>query len=149
MAEFYSAHFNGIQLKSLERVGNLYIPGNGNLPAFSETGCLQHVDVVLDEVDPGDVQLLGILLLVLRWMPAFIIEFLMTLMDQHDRYPEWMAGPLRLISLALKGITMSLYYSGLQGSQQPGQSSRAVHDVMGYSLHCEPDEAIAEKAAAK
>ena len=147
MAEFYSAHFNGVQLKSLERVGNLYIPGNGNLPAFSETGCLQHVDVVLDEVDPGDVQLLGILLLVLRWMPAFIIEFLLTLMDQHDRCPEWMAGPLRLISLALKGITMSLYYSGLQGSQQASQNTRAVHDIMEYSLHCEPDQTTAEKAA--
>lgn len=145
MAEYLSKHFNGIQLKSLERIGNQYIPGNGNLPRFSQTGCLEHVDVVLDEVDPGDRQLLGILLLVLRWMPAFLIEFLLDLMDQHHRYPEWIAGQLRLMSLALKGITMSLYYSGLRGANAQGNP---VHEVMGYSLHCEPDQPEPEKAAA-
>ena len=140
MADILSAHFNGIQLKSLERIGDLYTPGTARLPSFSETGCIEHVDVVLDEVDPGDVQLLGILLLVLRWMPAFVIEFLMNLMDRHDRYPEWIAGPLRLISLALKGITMSLYYSGLQGNHYSSAGANDVHEVMGYALHCEPDE---------
>lgn len=130
MAEYTSKHLNGIQLKSLERVGNFYIPGNGRLPSFSQVGCLEHVDVVLDEVDPGDVQLMGLLLIVLRWMPGFIIEFMLSQMDQHHRYPELIAGPLRLMSLALKGVTMSLYYSGLKGP---------VHDVMEYSLVCEPD----------
>ena len=137
MAEFTSHYFNGIQLKSLERLGNFYIPGNGNMPSFSDTGCLAEVDVVLAEVDPDDRTLLGFLLLVLRWMPGFMIAFLLNLMDRHDRYPEWMAGPLRLMSLALKGLTMSLYYSGLGGS---GARGNAVHDVMGYSLHCEPDQ---------
>lgn len=137
MAEYHSNHLNAIQLKSLQRIGNLYIPGNGNLPPFSATACLEHLDVVLDEVDPGDVQLMGLLLLVLRWMPTFIIEMLLNLMDNHHRYPQWIAGPLRLMSLALKGITMSLYYSGLRGSQATGSH---VHQVMDYSLHCEPEQ---------
>ena len=137
MAELYSNYFNGIQLKSLERIGDHYMPGNGNLPAFSQTGCLKEVDVVLEQVDPDDRQLLGILLLALRWMPGFVIELLLTMMDQHHRYPEWIAGPLRLMSLALKGLTMSLYYSGLPGA---GATGSGVHEVMGYVLHCEPDK---------
>lgn len=137
MAEYHSNHFNGIQLKSLERVGNLYMPGNGRLPSFSQSACLEHVDIVLDEIDPGDRQLLGLLLLALRWMPLFIINFLLSLMDEHHKYPDLIAGPLRLMSLALKGITMSLYYSGLPASQGQGE---AVFDVMDYSLHCEPDK---------
>ncbi|MDX1695454.1 MAG: hypothetical protein R3208_16950 [Ketobacteraceae bacterium] len=137
MAEYRSRYFNAMQLASLERIGNRYMPGNGNLPSFSQTACLDHADVVLAEVDPGDRQLLGVLLLVLRFMPGFMIEWLLTLMDNHHRYPEWMAGPLRLMNLALKGITMSLYYSGLRGA---GATGNPVHDVMGYALHCEPDQ---------
>lgn len=137
MADYYSKHMNSIQLKSLERIGNLYVPGNGHLPSFTQSGCLRHVDVVLDEVDPGDVRLMALLLLVLRWLPTFMIEFLLNLMDNHHRYPEWVAGPLRLMSLALKGITMSLYYSGMGGADS---EANQVHQVMGYSLVCEPDQ---------
>ena len=113
MMHFTSRHLSAMQLHSLQRLGDMYIPGNGVLPSFSQTGCLQHVDVVLDKVDPDDVFLMGILLHVLRWMPAFMIEFLLTQIDRHHQYPEFIAGPMRLMSLALKGITMSLYYSGL------------------------------------
>ena len=134
----YSKHLNQIQLRSLARLGDYYIPGNGLMPSFTEAQCLQHVDVVLDEVEPDDVLLMGILLLVLRWMPGFVIEFLLAKMDHHHRYPEWLAGPLRLMSLALKGITMSLYYSGLP---EPHGQGKSVHQLMGYELHCEPDNA--------
>ncbi|MCG8673182.1 MAG: hypothetical protein MI867_27590 [Pseudomonadales bacterium] len=144
MAEYHSNYFNSIQLTSLQRIGNLYMPGNGNMPSFSETACLEHVDVVLDEIDPGDRSLLGLLLLALRWVPLFLIEILLKQMDQHHRYPELLAGPLRLMSLALKGISMSLYYSGMQGAQSQGAS---VFSVMDYSLHCEPDSADSKSSS--
>ncbi len=136
MVDTYSRHLNSVALKSLERIGDLYIPGTDKMPSFSQVGCLEYVDVVLDEIDPDDLQLLAILLLALRWMPSPVIELLMSMMDRHHQYPEPVAGLLRLISLALKGVTMSLYYSGLQS--EPSQESR-VHGAMGYHLHCEPD----------
>lgn len=135
---YTSKHLNAFQLRSLERVGDLYIPGTSAMPSFAESGCLEYVDVVVDEVDPDDVFLMGILLLVLRMCPVFIIDFLLTLMDRHDRFPDLVAGPLRLMSLALKGVVMSLYYSGLRGS---GSQAPSVHQAMGYALHCEPDRA--------
>ena len=131
-----SDYFNSIQLASLQRLGDLYAPGNGCLPRFSDTGCIEHVDDVLESVEPDDVQLLGILLLVLRITPLFMISWLVAAMDNHHRYPEFIAGWLRLISLGMKGVIMSLYYSGLKGSDSQAQG---VHDAMGYSLHCESD----------
>lgn len=136
MTNIQSNYFNGIQLTSLQRIGDLYAPANGCLPRFSDTGCIEYIDDVLESVEPDDVQLLGILLLVLRITPLFVINWLISAMDHHHRYPEFIAGGLRLISLGLKGVIMSLYYSGLKGSDSQVQG---VHDAMGYSLHCELD----------
>ncbi|MCG8313078.1 MAG: hypothetical protein MI976_07670 [Pseudomonadales bacterium] len=136
MDNVYSKHLKRTQLMSLQRLGDFYIPGNTRMPSFSAANCIRYVDVVLDEVDADDVYLMGWLLLLLRWAPGFIIEFLLTTMDHHHRYPEWIAGPLRLMSLALKGITMSLYYSGLSDQET---DTADVHQLMGYELHCEPD----------
>lgn len=136
MSSYWSKHFNGIQLRSIERLGDLYLPAFGGLPTFSDSGCLEHVDIVLDEVHPDDRTALGLLLYVLRLVPLFLLEKLITAMNHHDRYPELIAGPLRLVSLALKGIVMSLYYSGLTGGNYKGQTP---HEVLEYALHCEPD----------
>jgi hypothetical protein len=144
MAEYVSSHFNTLQMQSLSRIGDLYLPGSGQLPAFSTTGCLHHLDVVLDEVDPSDVRLMAVLLLALRFVPAFLLSYLLTLMDRHDRYPEWLAGPLRLISLALKGVVMSLYFSGLSVGEA---DAAGVHRAMQYQLHCEPDSSRSGAAA--
>lgn len=136
MTEVNSRFFNRVQLASLTRLGNIYAPGNGRLPSFSETQCIEYIDEVLASVDPDDVQLLGVLLLVLRWVPLWLMRPMIAMMDHHDRYPEWMAGGLRLVSLGVKGVIMSLYFSGLQGTASSGTN---VYDAMGYSLHCEPD----------
>ena len=140
MDNVHSDYFNKIQLASLQRIGDLYAPGNGCLPRFSDTGCIEHVDDVLESVESDDVRLLGVLLFVLRFVPLFMISWLVVAMNNHHRYPELIAGLLRLISLGLKGVIMSLYYSGLQGAGQSSNSRvQGVHDAMGYSLHCESD----------
>lgn len=136
MSDAWSKHFNGIQLRSLERIGELYLPAHDGLPGFSETGCLEHVDVVLDEVDPDDRMALGLFLYVLRLVPLFLLEKFIVMMNEHDKYPEPLAGVLRLLSLALKGIVMSLYYSGMTGALYRQQNPL---DVVEYAPHCEPD----------
>lgn len=136
MSEVWSKHFNAMQLRSLERFGELYLPAHEGLPGFVESGCLEHVDIVLDEVHSDDRAALGLFLYVMRFMPLFLVEKFIVMMNRHDRYPEPLAGVLRLLSLALKGIVMSLYYSGMTGALYKGVNP---HDVLEYSLHCEPD----------
>ncbi|OUS26826.1 hypothetical protein A9Q99_16545 [Gammaproteobacteria bacterium 45_16_T64] len=136
MNKVNSAHFTNLQIASLERLGDLYAPGNGTLPSFTDTDCIEYLDDVLESVDEDDVFLLGILLLVMKFIPVFAIRWGISAMDHHDRYPEWIASWLRLISLGVKGVIMSLYFSGLQGANSRGPN---VYDAMGYALHCEPD----------
>lgn len=151
MSEAWSKHLNAIQLRSLERIGELYLPAHDDLPGFAAIGCLEHVDVVLDEVHPDDRFALGLFLYVLRITPLFLLEKFIGMMDHHDRYPEPLAGVLRLLSLALKGIVMSVYYSGMTGSGMTGSGmtgsgmtgawNRQANplDVIEYAIHCEPD----------
>lgn len=125
-----------LQLRSLERLGDLYLPGTETLPAFSATGSIAHVDVVLEGVDRDDIRGLAALLVMLRFTPVVLIRLLLRLLDRHHRFPPPLAGVLRLLNLGLKGPVMTLYYSGLGAS---GESS-GVHEGMGFALYCEPDE---------
>lgn len=136
MSEAWSKHFNALQLRSIERIGELYLPAHEDLPGFSASGCLEHIDVVLDEVHPDDRMALGLFLYVMRFTPLFLVEKFIVMMNHHERYPEPLAGVLRLLSMALKGIVMSLYYSGMTGALYRQQNPL---DVLDYSVHCEPD----------
>lgn len=138
MSEARSRHFNGFQLRTFERLGDLYLPAYDRMPSFSQSGCLEHIDILIDEIHPEDKMGLSLLLYVLRFCPTFLLEKLVNMMNHHDRYPALVAALLRLLNLALKGVVMSLYYSGMTGHNYAGPKP---FDVMEYSLHCEPDEA--------
>lgn len=143
---YSTKHLSRFQLASLIRLGDLYIPGTEKLPCFSKSQCLQHLDVVMDGLHPDDIAGVRWLLVALRFVPKFMLRKLMSMMDHHDQYPEWVACPLRLVNLAFKGLVMSLYYSGLpvEGNQLPG-----VLEKIGYQLHCEMDGTIEEQSSAR
>lgn len=135
MSEVQSRYLSAGQLRALERLGDIYLPGTVKMPSFTASGSLAQIDVVLEGVHEDDLQGLGWLLLMLRWMPAFLLRVLLGAIDRHHRFPPPLAGLLRLLNLALKGVVMSLYYSGLG----QGENSSGVHEAMQFELHCEPD----------
>lgn len=137
MAEVHSIYLNRKQLASLERIGDMYIPARGDFPGFSRVGCIEHVDTVLQEIDSGDARLFALLLTLLRFVPAAGMHWLLGALDNHHHYPEPIAGLLRLLNLSLKGVVMSLYYSGMTGA---GYSGRNPLEVIDYHVHCEADE---------
>lgn len=135
MSGVQSKHLSATQLRALERLGDIYLPGTEKLPSFCASGSLAQIDVVLEGVDRNDLRGLGQLLLMLRWMPTLVLRLLLRAIDRHHRFPPPLAGILRLFNLALKGVVMSLYYSGLA----EGESRSGVHEAMQFALHCEPD----------
>lgn len=135
MTSVSSRWLSPVQLRSLERLGDLYLPGTERLPSFSASGSLAQIDVVLEGVHEDDLKGLGLLLILLRWMPLPLLRLMLKAIDRHHRFPPPLAGLLRLLNLALKGVVMSLYYSGLA---EDGRSS-GVHEAMEFQLHCEPD----------
>jgi hypothetical protein len=106
-----SKHLSATQLAGLRRVGDVLIPGDDELPSFSRSGAIEHVDRMLDymyDFDRGGVRAL---LSVLRFAPRVAIRGLMALTDMHAHVPEPLAGAFRMVNIGLKGVVMTLYYS--------------------------------------
>ncbi len=59
------------QLAGLDKIGDIYFPGDGEMPAFSKLGCAEHVHFALAHLPEDDRSSLLLLLGVVGAMPAF------------------------------------------------------------------------------
>jgi acyl-CoA reductase-like NAD-dependent aldehyde dehydrogenase len=101
------------QLAGLLKVGDLIVPGDGDLPSFSASGCAQHADRMLAHMNASDRDGLTLLLGMFRFLPGTILRAILRLTDRHAAFPQPIAAGLRMIGLGVKGVVMTLYYSGL------------------------------------
>jgi hypothetical protein len=111
------------ELAALERIGDLMLPGDGEFPAFSQTGCIAFVDDLLRYMDPKDRDNVITLLKMLSFAPTPLLR---AWLCQTRLTPT-----LRLIELGLKGLVMSLYYSN---KTAPSYAGRKPLDVIGFGL---------------
>src|SRR4051794_4658759 len=105
-----SRHLNPRQLRAIEKVGDFMCPGDGVLPRFAETGCVKHVDRILDYMPQGDLGDLKLLLGILALFPRFLLGLLFRLLEGSPAVPGPIGAPLRLIRIGMRGLVMSLYY---------------------------------------
>lgn len=141
MPEKYSSEIlNPRALRALERLGDLIVPRVGRLPSFTELGCIEHVDSVLTYAPPEDRASLQSLLNVLYYAPSFVLRFLVHTMTTPRHCPQFLATYLRLIDMGVRGVILSLYYSGKTGSDYSGQTP---HELMGYEITRIPRDAMA------
>jgi hypothetical protein len=119
-----SKHLSRTQLKGLAKVGDVLVPGDGELPSFSRSGSIEHVDRMLDYMNESDRNGVKALLWLFRFTPKFKISWILALTEKQRRLPEPLAAVCRMINLGLKGVVMTLYYSDL-GPQQC--ILRAIH----------------------
>lgn len=143
MGKHVSTILNPRAVRALERLGDQMVPRVGRLPSFSELGCIEHVDSVLVYAPPEDSASLRKLLNVLYFAPKFVLRFLIRAMANPDRYPEFLAANFRLIDMGVRGVVLSLYYSGKTGTGYEGQTP---HELMGYEITRVPREAVASTA---
>jgi hypothetical protein len=141
MPAYQSRFLNRRALRALERVGDLMVPRLGRLPSFSELGCIEHVDSVLTYAPPEDSASLRVLLNLLAFVPTFLLRILLRAISKPDRYPEFIASKFRLIDMGVRGVVLSLYYSGKTGSGYDGQTP---HELMGYEITRVPREVVAQ-----
>lgn len=125
------------ELRGLNKVGDLVIPGGYGFPSFSETGCINHVDEVMAPTPEADVKDFKLLMKVFSVAPEFLIKGILKLLDKESAFPEPIGGLLRLLNVGIKGVVFSLYYSGKSSDFYQGPS---VHEAMGYQVHCQPIE---------
>ena len=133
------------QRTGLLRLGDVIIPGDDELPSFSQSGVADHVDQMLDWMYEADRSALLLLLTTVSKMPRLAVKALVLSTEHGDSAPEPLAGGLRMASLGIKGVILSLYYSGVDAGGR-------VREVIGYDVGCptnpdEPDRSLPENAS--
>lgn len=108
----------------LTKVGDRLVPGEGALPSFSQSGLIRNADRILDYLPEGDRKGLVGLAEALRFLPGWALTLLFWITAQADRFPAFLAAPLRQVDLGIRGFIFTLYYSDPKIREQLGWSAR-------------------------
>ena len=120
-------------LRCIERLGQRMIPGGEGFPSFRESRCVERVNELAAGAPPQDIKALNILLSILSFMPEFVLAWLCNAIAQAERFPEFLATPLRLLNIALRGLIVTPYFANFLPENYDGVNP---HEVMGFSLNC-------------
>src|SRR5262249_29421408 len=115
-----SRHLGPRQLRALEVIGDILVPGDEDLPSFSHLGCVAHVDRLLDFLPDEDLRGLQGLLTSASVVPRPLVAGLLHWLEAGLWPPGPWAAPLRVVRLGLRGVVLALYYSGGAGPSYDG-----------------------------
>ena len=107
----HSQHLNETQMKGLLKVGDVLIPGDRDLPSFSASRCATQVDRMLAYMHDPDRSAVKLVLTLFRLLPRFAVKGLMWMASRHRGCPELLASALRMLTIGVKGMVVTLYYS--------------------------------------
>lgn len=119
------------QITAVQRIGDIMIPGGEGLPRYSETGCVAHIDPILEVTPAEDVAGLKILLAVLSLFPDGLLAWFLRFVGRARSGTGPLAGALRNIDIGLKGLVMSSYYSNRTG---PDYRGPLVYEAIDFEL---------------
>jgi len=131
--DFHSRHLGPRQRRGLLKLGDVWCPGDGEFPSFSDLGCAEHVDAVLDEMHPADFAQLKLLLAAMAALPARAIARIIELSERGDELSPTnpVGGQLRFVRLGVRGLVLGLYWSGRTGEHHDGKSPL---ELIGYQV---------------
>lgn len=98
-------------LKGLIKVGNIIIPGSGNLPSYEKSLAIQEVDRMVAYMSSDDRFGLKLLLSVLSFLPNTILGMFIKIVFNHKNHPKLISPFSKMIMLGLKGLVMTTYYT--------------------------------------
>jgi hypothetical protein len=133
-----SNHLGPRHLQALEAIGDALIPGDEYLPSFSRLGCVVHVDRLLDQMPREDLRQLKGVLAAFSLLPRPVVAVLLRWLEAELWPPGPWAPPLRYLRLGLRGMVVSLYYSGRAG---PAFEGRGPLNVLSYHVGVVVDDA--------
>ena len=121
-------YMNSLGLRGLNKVGDILIPALDNYPSFSQLGCAEHVDRVVEDLPPSDRDGVGLLFGLFYFLPGFFIVGLLNFLERNHTGNLPLGPILRQIRMGVRGIVYSLYYSGWKGSSYSGQTPLELMD---------------------
>lgn len=113
---------NSMHIKAMDKVGSIYCPGTDALPSFSEIGVAQYLNKMTANIPANDLKDLKLLLSVLYFLPSFLVKALLWLVEIDLPWPGVIGVNFRKIRFGLRGLSFSLYYSGLKASDYTGKT---------------------------
>jgi len=127
-----SNYFKPAALKGLNRIGDVFIPGEGDLPSFSEFDGIEHIDDVIAYTPEEDIASLNTVLSIFSILPEGMLHWAADQMVTASHRDGLLDGLLRQLNIGLKGILFSCYYSGKGGSNFAGKNPL---DIIGYAVN--------------
>jgi len=105
------AILSNMQQRGLRRIGDVLIPGDGDMPSFSATGCAAHADRMLGEMHDDDLAGVKAVMALCGLLPTPLIRGLFAMTERFAQAPAPVGGLMRMANLGIKGVVMSLYYA--------------------------------------
>ncbi len=108
-----SRYLTPTQLAGLRKVGDVMIPGDGEFPSFSASRCAEHVDRMLAYMSERDRSGVRAMFGLFRFLPGFALRAIVRAAGHHHAAPAPVGALLRRMHIGIKGVVMTLYYSGI------------------------------------
>ncbi len=103
-----SKNLNPQQIRGILKAGDIVVP------AFSETKYIYQVDRILDFMAEHDRADFAALMSVFGFLPKPVLKMILTLAEGHRFFPGKLGTTLRLLSIGVKGVIFTMYYSDLE-----------------------------------
>ena len=117
------------ELSALNRLGDIFCPGDDVLPKFSDTGAVARFDDMADYMVISDREDLKLLLTVFSFLPLFMIRLFLSVFGVMERLPGAPGALGRLVMFGLKGVVTTLYYGF---ADNDGRSGDTVKRALGW-----------------
>jgi hypothetical protein len=124
---------NYFQKASLNRLGDIICPANGEFPSFSELDCVHHAHIVLDDLPEQDLSDLKMLLFALWFLPAPLMRIFLACLEKMKDMNGEVGTLVRMLQFGLRGIAFALYYSDMKGPK--AKQVKSPVDVVGFSVN--------------
>lgn len=119
-------------IKAITRIGDIMIPRNGELPAYSEVKGLEFIDDVVSYAPESDLKDLNLLLSILSFMPTSILKWLVNKMAKSHNEEGALSVIFRQLDFGIRGIVFATYYTE---KTSPSYKGKKPIDVIGYSIN--------------
>jgi hypothetical protein len=116
-------------VRGLVKLGDAFVSGDGEYPSFSQLGCIEYLDSVIQYLPRQDLRDMSILLVAMSFMPQFVLRGFLRMIEITQHLPGFLGYLPRAIKIGVKGLVTMLYYSGYKGRHYKGKTPL---ELMGY-----------------
>jgi hypothetical protein len=126
--------FSNRAIIGLTKVGNIYCPKTGEFPEYQEVAGTRYLNSLVVHVPPDDFSALNLVLIILSFLPKFILSWLVGAMERSmDNSSDGIIpSTLRQLNLGLRGLVYSTYYSELTN---PDFKGKKPLDILEFQIN--------------